>query len=591
MAAIPPKDNVNSWSVAVFETYRPLLTTFLKTKVLPLLDAAECRRVLIRAPVKSGKREMVEYLAVRDHANNPLRVHAFVSAFHRVADQEQRNELDNHNMKVFSLTTKLHADRCCAWINSHIAAGKQVVVHIDECDFGAGHRQILSKVYQTVRNRSEVTTILYSATPQEILFSGEVEEAEFDEMVRDFFNVGERLEYTPPETFCGPQRFLAEGLIQEAQPFFHKEEGGLELSDQGVDIMAALYAEVEGRTGRNIFVLRLSYSDLGGSQAQRKDNKAIYQFLRGWQSIIGLEDCVVIVDKSEKDIPAASNVLQEKICWSDRNYWRTKTKEIPIILVIDQTSSRSTEWACHDRVLAYHDFRNTIVFSTISQAQERVNHYSSKYGGFQAIQVFGHLNTFRLSAGQITYEQYLHYDWEARKLDRRTTGVDEPLYQIRSTAAGHAPHPRFPLPVTRALADRALQELGCFAEIKVSQRVKGSAREVPVFEALFFPCTPATFLGVRDAQLARFGRVFNNPFDRSEREGLENGKWKGYLREWKVFDFERDVKTQPGWGVGPDEPRLTICYRGEELGIALRRNTGRTRSVNTLTAFNSMYSA
>jgi len=584
--AAPIKDNSHSWSVALFETHRPLLTAFLKGRILPLLDADECRRVLIRAPVKSGKREMVEYLAVRDQAHNPRRVHAFVSAFHRVADTEQRKELSIHNMEVFSLTTKAHAERCRTWINHKIAIGKQVVVHIDECDFGAGSRQILSHVYETIRAKSEVTTILYSATPQEVLFSGEVDEDEYQDMVSDFFGAGEWVEYTPPETFCGPQRFLAEGLVKEAQPFFRKGAGGFELSDQASEVLIALRAEVAARSGRNVLVLRLSYSDLGGTQAQRKENKAIYQFLKSWQSIPELEGCVVVVDKSEKDLPSGG-ALKEKINWSDKTYWLTKSKEIPIIMVIDQTSSRSTEWACHDRVLAYHDFRNTIVFSTISQAQERVNHYSTKYGAFQPIQVFGHLNTFRLSAGQISYEEYLHYDWEARKVDRRI--AEEPLYQIRSTAPGHAPHPRFPTPLSRADADRALQELGCFAEIKVSQRVKGTAREMPVFEALFLPCSQETFARVKAEHLSTYGRDFQNPFDRAAREGLENGKWKGYLRGWSVLDFERDVETQPGWGVGPDEPRLTICYRGSVLGIAVRYHTGLTQAFNTLTAFKSMY--
>ncbi len=584
--AMPIKDNAHSWSVALFETYRPLLTAFLKGRILPLLDADECRRVLIRAPVKSGKREMVEYLAVRDQAHNPLRVHAFVSAFHRIADEEQRKELKIHNMEVFSLTSKAHADRCITWVNHQIALGKKVVIHIDECDFGAGNRQILSKVYETIRNKSEITTILYSATPQEVLFSGEVEEEEYQEMVNEFFSAGEWVEYAPPETFCGPQRFLAEGLVKEAQPFFRKQEDALALSDQGAAIMTALKAQVASRSGRNILVLRLSYADLGGSQSQRKDNKAIYQFLRGWQSIAEMEGCVLIVDKSEKDLPAAPGVLREKINWSDKTYWLTKSKEIPIIMVIDQTSSRSTEWACHDRVLAYHDFRNTIVFSTISQAQERVNHYSTKYGVFQPIQVFGHLNTFKLSAGQISYEEYLHYDWEARKVDRRTAGSEEPLYQIRSTAAGHAPHPRFPTPLSRVDADRALQELGCFAEIKVSQRVKGSAREMAVYEAIFYPCTPESFAQLKREELGLYERDFQNPFDRSEQD---NGKWKGYLRDWSVLDFDRDVKTQPGWGVLPDEPRLTICYKGATLGIAVRYHSGWTRNVNTLAAFKSMY--
>jgi hypothetical protein len=587
MSSTPLKDNAHSWSVSLFETHRPLLTSFLKERILPLLDAAECRRILIRAPVKSGKREMVEYLAVRDQAHNPLRVHAFVSSFHRVADEEQRKELKIHNMEIFSLTSRPHAEAALRWIAQQIASEKQIVLHIDECDFGAGERQILSQVYREIRAKPQVSTILYSATPQEVLFSGEVDDEEYQAIFDDFIGSGEWIEYAPPETFCGPQKFLEADLVKEARPFFQKTADGLRLTDQGKEIVTALR---ESRDGRNILVLRLSYSDLGGSRAARKENKAIYQFLQGWETISELADCLVIADKSEKDMPSSvRNVSVEKINWSDKNYWRAKTKEIPLILVVDQTSSRSTEWACHDRVLAYHDFRNTIVFSTISQAQERVNHYATRYGSFQKIKVFGHLKTFQLSAGTISYDQYLHYDWEMRKVDRRTAESEEAVYQIRSTSASHDPHPRFPTPLPLDQAERALQELGCYAEIKVSPRVRGGIRNVKIYEALFFPCTKETFEGVKQANLTAYGRNFQNPFVESERKGLAGGKYKGYLREWKVFNFEADVLTQPGWGVNPDEPRLTICYRGSQLGVAVRYDTGLRDTVNSLTAFRSMY--
>ena len=126
MSSIPPKDNKHSWSVAIFETHRSPLTNFLKNRILPLLDSQECRRIVVRAPVKSGKREMVEYLAVRDQAHSPQRVHGFVSSFHRVADEEQRKELAIHNMRVFSLRNKKQAEECAAWATEQIAAGKQV---------------------------------------------------------------------------------------------------------------------------------------------------------------------------------------------------------------------------------------------------------------------------------------------------------------------------------------------------------------------------------------------------------------------------------------------------------------------------------
>jgi hypothetical protein len=59
--AIPDKP----WPVAVFEEQRPHLTKFVRESIVPLLDDSECRRIVLRAPVKCGKREMVEYIAMR----------------------------------------------------------------------------------------------------------------------------------------------------------------------------------------------------------------------------------------------------------------------------------------------------------------------------------------------------------------------------------------------------------------------------------------------------------------------------------------------------------------------------------------------
>ena len=589
MSSVPPKDRTRSWSVAEFEKYRQPLTEFVKSKILPPLDANECRRILVTAPVKSGKREIVEYIAVRDLSHCPRRVHAFVSAFHRVADEEQRDELKIHNLTVFSLRTKAQAVKCCAWIAAEIASGKQVVIHIDECDFGTGEKQILSSVYAQVRANINVSVILYSATPQEVLFSGEVNEEEYNGIIDDLFSSGEQIVYTPPATFCGPKRFLEAGLIINATPLFKKDGAKIVLTGQGKEIIVTLRAGLA--TGRNILVLRLSYSDLGGDKTQRTENKAIHQFLKRWQTVPELDGCIVIADKSEKDIPSTPSVIKQKIGWSDRRYWDMLTTDKPIIVVIDQTSSRSTEWACHGRVAAYHDYRNTIVFSTISQAQERVNHYSGKYpGGFQPIAVYGHLPSFKLSAGIIGYKEYLQQEWKAKKVDRRTAGSDTPAYHIVSTTPPHGIHPEYPTALSEADTEIALQDLGCAADIKMSARVGGAVRMKAVYAAEFARCDETGFPALKETLDDRFGKSFENPFARSKSEGLAaDGRFKGYLRGWEVMDYDTDIKIQPGWGVDQGAPRLTICYKDGVLGIAIRYHTGTLKEENTLSTYGSIY--
>ena len=574
------KDGQHAWSVADFELARPHLTTFVRDELLHLLNDEMCRRVLIRAPVKSGKREIVEYIAQRDYCFHPHRVHAFLSAWHRTADEEQREELSIHNMRVFSMTVAQKAEECIRWIQAQITAEKHVVLHLDECDFGAGARQILGRVYTRFREHDSVTFFLYSATPQEVIFSGEVDEKEdeeYEELVEEIRQTGARVEYVPPPGYCGPGRFLEDGLIFEAQPFFTMAAGGIQLSSQGSQIITDFRAQLAEHPSRNIIVLRLSGGDGGG-----KDNKHIYQFLRHVSGCEELDDIDIIAAKGEKDLGGRMGRVQtEVIQWSNPIYWARQAVGRPMIYVIDQTASRSTEFVCHNRIFAYHDFRNTVVYTTISQAQERVNHYAQRYGGFQRIRVYGHKKTFQLSAGQIDYATYMTNPWYKRKVQ----GHD--MYHIKSTV-DHSAHPEHSQPMTLAAADRILKELASFVQVKVADRVKGRCKIVPVFGCDFLTCTPETFPG--DALRLQFHRDFQNPFTASEEKGQVDGQWQGYLRGWGVFDYQH-VETNRGWGMTSprNSVRLTICYQEGILGIAVRWRTQERAEINTLQTYKSMY--
>jgi hypothetical protein len=576
-----------SRSVHDFESERVHLTTFVKQYVLPLMENEEIRRILIRAPVKSGKREIVEYIAKRDESRDPHRVHAFLSAWHRISDEEQRKELANHNLKVFSVTSAKNKEECVKWIRSKLEQGKRIVLHLDECDFGTGSRQQLGTMYREFRDHPMILFILYSATPQEILLSGEVDEKEdelFDAMMTDMVHFGKHVEYTPPEGYCGPGRFLDEGLVFDAKPFFSCRDG-FRLSPQALHILHQLNESIKEHPERNVIVLRLSSSDLYG-QGDRKEKKQIYQFLKGAGTCAELQDVDIIVDKSEKDLNGLG-VSADHIEWSNPKYWHRLASGIPIIFVIDQTASRSTEFACHHRMFAYHDFRHTAVYTTVSQAQERVNHYEQKYEGFQRIQIYGHKKTFECSAGRIDYAQYMTLLWKKVKIDKRRS--PEERYEIKSTSDGSL-HPIHQIPLTLMQADEILQDLSSYTEVKLSARVRGRIALIPVIRCDFMPCEPDQF-GEKVGQLQQQfpARSFRNPFAASRKEGLDDGKWKGYLRQWKVFQFE-EVETQI-WGMDGTDVRLTICYKGGILGLSVRYNTGERQEVNSLMTFKSMYKA
>jgi hypothetical protein len=202
-------------------------------------------------------------------------------------------------MTVFSITTQKKVVAFIDWLKKRLAEGKSVVLHLDECDHGTGSKQMLSKVWSEVRNSEKITNILYSATPEEVLYSGEVEDQEYQEMMEEMIGEGEHIEYTPPEGYCGPARFLHEGLVHEAIPFFDSIGDTYTLTSQGKHIVTTLRTCMASTPGRNLVVLRLSYSLLGGAKKDIKKNKAIYQFLSNLSAFPELADFLIVVDKSD----------------------------------------------------------------------------------------------------------------------------------------------------------------------------------------------------------------------------------------------------------------------------------------------------
>ena len=577
------------WTTAQFEQHRTHMTDWVRTYMVPIIEDNETTLNVVRAPVKGGKREIVEYIAMRDIGISSPRVHVFISAWHRTADETQRKELVLHNMKVFSINNQNAARECIHCINELIALGKQVVLHLDECDHGSGERQILGKIYRHVRTIQDVLSILYSATPEEVLLSGDMYNEDNAEIMDDLAT-GIRIEYIPPPEFCGPSRFLNDDLVHNATPFFTMTPVPT-LTEQGRQLIHDLKMSTSHGGGRNIAILRLTKKE-----GKMKDDKDIYKFLNNVGKFPELQDVIVIVDKGDCNTFPNARYIE----WSNREFWRLMAKDIPILIVHDQTSSRSTEWACHDRIFATHDYRKTLTYATVSQAQERVNHYIGRYaGGFQPIHVFGHKPTFQLSAGIINYQQYLNCEWTMRKVNLRRAereNYSSRVYEIIDKD-NHL-HPEYPLPLLINDAENVLIRLGCFGEFSLSPRVRGTINRVPIFGTHWFATTSDTFQQHLQAEMINNRLIlpnenrtnFNNPFQKSTRPPADmDGREYGYLRGWFVLDYETHIRTQPGWGVGLYIPRLTICYHQNTLGVAIRWHTGQFENIDRLSAYRSMY--
>jgi len=611
------------WSVNQFEHYRPELTQFIRDKVSPLIEADDGpTRILIRAPVKSGKREMVEYVAKRDESVEPVRVHAFVSAFHRKADEDQRIELASHNLTVFSLSTRATTEPIIEWINEKLALGLTVIIHFDEADYGSEESQRLNSIWKKINEDPQVRAIFYSATPEELQWSETITQDDTDtNFIAGVYEQGVMLHYTPPAGYCGARRFLDEGLVKDASRFFKENtDGTFELTAQGREIIAvakddlekALDRKADARTAlrkaraagdqyeverqtaianapvRNIIALRLSYDSRSKEDGtQRVERKAIYGFLKHVNDFPELEGVGVIVDKSELPEGAptpASRVELSQIKWSQPAYWNSLTSDRIIIVVMDQTSSRSTEWAFHNRCSVEHDYRPNVTFAVVAQAQIRAAHYESRYGGFQPIRVYGHLKTWKLADERITVEEYMNNEYRVKKNHK------EPTYRIVN--AFNQLHPRYNQNVSLSQANEIMEELGCDAKVELSSRIRGSTRRVPKVLHDFEPCGPDTFAQAIAALKERIPHVqannFYSPFKEEHRtpEGRYECPFRG---EWAVREYPYFFKNRWGFSWDHKGPRIGVCYRNGECGIAIRYTNGEAEFIDTLETYRSMY--
>jgi hypothetical protein len=490
-----PRNNEKKWSVSDFEDNRPSMTEWVRSNIVsPFLvpfdyGTHEVSRVLVHGQVKVGKREIVEYIAMRD-LGKVNRKHVFISSFHRVADKSQREELENHNLVVCSVNNKQKSEETLKLIKKFLTRPSMtLVVHWDECDYGTGDKQNLCKIYHHLKEQPRVFSVLYSATPEELIYSSEISkhlsEEDLDDagsidgdsigedLVTQFSKTGVVRVYTPPEGYCGAAKFLQEDLVQDATPFFIRKPGrgelAYELSEQGRQIILGAKAnlreinrrlrrledekdEAEERGApvtvieeinqrindtipRFIVVLRITYNN-GETKGEEdtymesrcnNSHKAFHTFHQHWKTMSELKDVDVYFDKPDDEDLDTTEADQKRVRWGDHAYWRKNYRQRVALIVHDQTSTRSTEWGIHDMVYATHDYRKRIIFNTVAQAQLRSAHYAQKYGGFQRIAIYGHLKTFQLCANMITVAQYIENDWSMRKIPNS----EPPRYRLK----------------------------------------------------------------------------------------------------------------------------------------------------------------
>lgn len=380
-------------SLAEFSKSHTATYLFVQNKLTPALTS-DAKFIVVEAPVKSGKRTIVEITSLI----HPSAKHIFLTALNRTADKSQHAELasylGSHAVHVICRKNKIAA--LFKYVNKILKSGKQIIMHHDELDYASGAEHNMMQIWNTLKDFPEVKWIMYSASPEEVLHS-------------DWYVALDSLQkchvkYTPPGSYKGADYFLTNDLVSEAEPFFVMDEDGedIELSDQACEIITDLCESAEkGR--RHILVVRLA-------------TMRIYKYAKELISsgaFDELNECDVLFAHGGPDT--------DHVPWDSPSWWEKLDHNTPLIIFIDQVSSRSTEWAGHPYIYALHDFASPKTpYNTIMQRQLRVAHYTTKSGvtGYNGkghpIRVYGTVDVFKLAAGKITYDEF------SRKLSTRT---------------------------------------------------------------------------------------------------------------------------------------------------------------------------
>ena len=368
MNEVTPHPHPIQW----FQTCRPEVYEFC-TSLIAARDSG-FNHVLVKAPVKSGKKDIVEGAAV---LVSPITKVFYVTALNRKDVKRQVAELSLYNVSTFLVNSDATVKNVIAAISSEKSRGNRVIVCLDECDYGSGDSQKMAGMFKEVLNDTNVMKIYFSATAHETEVSSLRERSDFRVM-----------EFIPPANYIGAEWFLEEGLVFETETFFFtNEESDIVLSDHAKLVIMESMVD-----NRHIGVVRINgdftMNDFKRGATKRDLERQLQEVVpsgRPWEIIP-----VDAVDSHD---------------WEDRktrNMYVNDT-EVFYLFILKQTCGRGTDlkgW--HHKLAFWHDARSHNGNSrpnTLIQAFGRPFHYSASYGGVpQRIRIYCDMVVMELAA-------------------------------------------------------------------------------------------------------------------------------------------------------------------------------------------------
>lgn len=373
---------------------------------------------VIYAPVKSGKRVICETISqYTNKGKNTLNY--YFSGLNRKDSKPQIEELNQYGIQCF-VSTQISKDKqtIIDKINHAIQLGNEVVLHIDEADYGSECSQILGSFLKDVHNIEQVTFFMYTATPWELTSAP------------SFMKNAKVFRFIPPDTYRGAGWFLDNDLIHETHEDFvcFNAAGKIMISGTGIEWLKKWANSTDKK--RNWAVVRISTKTTQSSEGLSSKYKLFknsfdktvktHSIPRNQVSEIFPEQkfCTVFVDEER------AFHFGDYHSWDGlKNNTFNKDPESFHLIVVNQTSTRSTEWGFHDKLFFYYSYESTKANATTQiQRQQRVAHYHDT--GHPINVVTSDVDTWLVSADRMSVEEYISKNPKNRSIHQRTSKTD-----------------------------------------------------------------------------------------------------------------------------------------------------------------------
>ena len=339
-----------TWFIQERETIHDFVTREVEAAI-----ASGKRHLLAKAPVKAGKREIVECIAVAFRDSKVF----YTTSLNRKDVARQKLELDMYGVSTHLIDSATKSSIAIACIERVISSGKIAIICFDECDYGSGTNQKMAGLYRKFVDDDRVVKIYFSASAHETEASKLRDRGDYV-----------CLTYTPPPEYCGAKFFLDNDLVsREVDTFFEKDDDG----NISISQHAHLVIQESINANRHIGGVRLSRGISTRDLKSRVVKEDIQRQLQN-ASGDGKEWRIVPVDQTDSHD------------WEDSDIARRYTNDTAVnyLFVFVQTCTRGTDlkgW--HHRLAFWHDSRSKkdSDLNTLIQAFLRPSHYSTCYGG------------------------------------------------------------------------------------------------------------------------------------------------------------------------------------------------------------------